>query len=48
MTQDGWTSLMIASDSGHEDIVFLLLERGAVADHQNNVRDITFSITQAA
>ena len=36
--QDGWTALMLASDSGHTDIVQLLLSSGAKVDLQNKVR----------
>ena len=36
--QDGWTALMLASDSGHTDVVQLLLSSGAKIDMQNKVR----------
>ena len=36
--QDGWTALMLASDSGHTDIVQLLLSSGAKLDLLNKVR----------
>jgi len=38
VSQDGWTALMLASDSGHTDIVQLLLSSGAKLDLQNKVR----------
>ena len=38
LPQDGWTALMLASDSGHTDIVQLLLSSGAKVDLQNKVR----------
>ena len=38
--QNGWTALMLASDSGHTDIVQLLLSSGAKVDLQNKVRHI--------
>ena len=36
--QDGWTALMLASDSGRTDVVQLLLSSGAKLDLQNKVR----------
>ena len=36
--QDGWTALMLASDSGHTDVVQLLLSSGAQVDLQDEVR----------
>ena len=36
--QDGWSALMLASDSGHTDIAQLLLSSGAKVDLQNKVR----------
>ena len=36
--QDGWTALMLASDSGHTDVVQLLLSSGAQVDLQDKVR----------
>ena len=36
--QDGWTALMLASDSGHTDLVQLLLSSGAQVDLQDKVR----------
>ena len=36
--QDGWTALMLASDSGRTDVVQLLLSSGAKVDLQNKVR----------
>ena len=36
--QDGWTALMLASDSGHTKVVQLLLSSGAKIDMQNKVR----------
>ena len=38
VTQDGWTALMLASNSGHTDVVQLLLSSGAKVDLQNKVR----------
>ena len=38
--QDGWTALMLASDSGHTDVVQLLLSSGAQVDLQDGVRHI--------
>ena len=43
--QDGWTALMLASDSGHTDVVQLLLSSGAQVDLQDEVRhNINFLI----
>ena len=39
--QDGWSALMLASDSGHTDIVQLLLSSGAKIDMQDKVRHST-------
>ena len=36
--QDGWSALMLASDSGHTNIVQLLLSSGTKVDLQNKVR----------
>ena len=36
--QDGWTALMLASDSGHTDVVQLLLSSGTQVDLQDEVR----------
>ena len=36
--QDGWSALMLASDSGHTDVVKLLLSSGAKVDLQKKVR----------
>ena len=36
--QRGWTALMWASDSGHTDVVQLLLSSGALVDLQTEVR----------
>ena len=36
--QDGWYALMLASDSGHTEVVQLLLSSGAKVDLQNKVR----------
>ena len=36
--QDGWTALMLASDSGHTDVVQLLLSSGAQVALQDEVR----------
>ena len=38
--QDGRTALMYASTSGEADTVRVLLDRGAVVDHRDNVRII--------
>ena len=38
LPQDGWSALMLASDSGHTDVVQLLLSSGAKVDLQNKVR----------
>ena len=38
--QDGWSALMLASDSGHTDVVQLLLCSGAKVDLQNKVRHV--------
>ena len=38
LPQDGWSALMLASDSGNTDIVQLLLSSGAKLDLQNKVR----------
>ena len=38
VSQDGWTALMLASDSGHTDVVQLLLSSGAQVDLQDEVR----------
>ena len=40
LSQDGWTALMLASDSGHTDVVKLLLSSGAQVDLQDKVRHI--------
>ena len=40
VSQDGWTALMLASDSGHTDVVQLLLSSGAQVDLQDKVRHI--------
>ena len=37
LSQDGWTALMLASDSGHTDMVQLLLSSGAQVDLQDEV-----------
>ena len=36
--QDGWSALMLASDSGHTEVVQLLLSSGAKVDLQSKVR----------
>ena len=36
--QDGWSALMLASDSGHTDVVQLLLSSGTKIDLHNKVR----------
>ena len=36
--QNGQSALMLASDSGHTDVVQLLLSSGAKIDMQNKVR----------
>ena len=36
--QDGWTALMLASDSGHTDVVQLFLSSRAQVDLQDEVR----------
>ena len=36
--QDGWSALMLASDSGHTEVVQLVLSSGAKVDLQNKVR----------
>ena len=38
LIQDGWSALMLASDSGHTEVVQLLLSSGAKVDLQNKVR----------
>ena len=44
--QIGWTALMEASDSGHTDVVQLLLSSGAQVDLQTEVRhNINYSRT---
>ena len=35
--QEGWTALMLASDSGHTDVVQLFLSTGAQVDLQDAV-----------
>ena len=52
--QDGWTALMYASDSGHTDIVQLLLSAGAKVDlqdavvrHNINLRAMSLCIADA-
>ena len=37
VSQDGWSALMLTSDSGHTDIVLLLLSSGAKLNLQNKV-----------
>ena len=37
MCQDGWTSLMIASQNGHVEVVDKLLHHGATVDLQSKV-----------
>jgi hypothetical protein len=39
--QDGWTPLHRAAWNGHEDVVVLLLDRGANVDAANRVSDFT-------
>ena len=41
--QDGWSSLMIASQSGHVQVVAELLQRGAKVDMQKKVWLFCFS-----
>ena len=36
--QDGQTTLYVASDNGHDQVVELLLGRGADVNHQTKVR----------
>ena len=44
--QFGWTALMLASDSGHTDVVQLLLSSGAQVDLQDKVsHNINYSRT---
>ena len=44
--QIGWTALMLASVSGHTDVVQLLLSSGALVDLQDKVRhNINYSRT---
>ena len=35
--QDGWTSLMSASDNGHQDVVQLLIKHDADVNHATKV-----------
>ena len=35
--QDGWTSLMSASDNGHQDVVQLLIKHDADVNHADEV-----------
>ena len=37
-SQDGWSSLMIASLNGHVEVVDKLLQHGAAVDQQTKVR----------
>ena len=37
--QHGWSSLMLASDRGHVEVVDMLLKHGANPNIQNQVRD---------
>ena len=38
LTQDGWTTLMVASQNGHTSVVEKLLAAGADPNHQDKVR----------
>ena len=46
--QDGRTALMLASDSGHTDVVKLLLSSGAQVDLQDKVRHSINSIVNSS
>ena len=43
--QGGHTALIFAARRGHTDCVRLLLDRGAYADFQNNVRQYIYTYT---
>ena len=41
--QDGWSSLMVASQNGHVEVVDKLVQQGARVDLQDNVN--TFKVS---
>jgi len=43
-TDDGWTSLMLASHSGHLDVVRSLLENGATVDTREDNGRISLTL----
>ena len=43
-SQNGWTPLMQASQEGHVDVVNVLLDHGANANHQTDVSYVSIQI----
>ena len=44
-SQDGWSSLMVASQNGHVEVVDKLVQQGARVDLQNNVNTLMFKVS---
>ena len=43
--QDGWSSLMVASENGHMEVVDKLVQHGARVDLQDNVNTVIFKVS---